>query len=136
MFATVFFLFSPIFSRLLMRYVPGLQLTPPDLSRVPVDIALASFGAMLLAIALAWRQPKHARPWLITAALLGVQIVLFATMTSFEPWNELVRLFAAVPSELVFSVSLAAGGAISWVGWRSIPPRGVQVIQTRPAADA
>lgn len=135
MFATVFFLFSPIFSRLLMRYVPGLQLTPPDLSRVPIDIELATFGAMLLAIALAWRHPKHARPWLITAGLLGVQMALFASMTAFAPWDGLVRLFATIPSPLLFSVSLAGGAAISWLGWNSIPPR-VQAIQTRPAADA
>jgi len=119
-----------------MRYVPGLLLTPPDLSRVPLDVELATVGAMSLALGLAWKQPKHARPWLITAALLAAQIVLFATMTSFAPWNELVRLFAAVPSEFVFSVGLATGGAISWLGWRSVAPRGVQVIQTPPAAEA
>lgn len=133
MFATVFFLFSPIFSRLFMRYVPGLQLAPPDLSRLPLDIELATLGAMLLALALAWKQPKHARPWLITAALLGLQMSLFATLTAFAPWDRLVRLFAATPSPLLFSVSLAAGVSISWLGWNSIPPRTVRVIETADA---
>ena len=125
MFATVFFLFSPIFSRLFMRYVPGLQLKPPDLSRVPLDIELATFCAALFALALAWQHPKHGRPWLITAGLLGVQMLLFVTVRAIEPWDALLRQFAAIPAPFVFGAGIAGGLIISWHGWNSVPPRAV-----------
>ena len=127
MFATVFFLFEPIFSRLLLQYVPALNLTPPEFAQLPLAVELANFGALMFALALAWKQPKYGRPWLITAAVLGVQMALFATLTAFAPWDGLVRLFAAVPSPLLFSIGLAGGAAISWLGWNSIPPRGARV---------
>ena len=136
MFATVFFLLSPIFSRLFMRYVPGLKLAPPDLSRVPLNIETATLFALLLALALAWKQPKQGRPWLITAALLGVQMLLFATLRAFAPWDALVRQFAAIPTPLLFSASVAAGALISWHGWTSIPPRGARRVDAFSAAEA
>jgi hypothetical protein len=135
MLATVYFLFSPIFSRLMMRYVPGLELAPPDLSRVSLDVEIATFCAMLLALALAWKQPKHARPWLITAALLGLQMVLYASLTAFALWDSIVRAFALIPSPLLFSVSLAFGAAVSWLGWNSIPPR-TRASRTASAGEA
>jgi hypothetical protein len=136
MFATVFFLFSPIFSRLFMRYVPGLQLAPPDLSRVPLNIEVASLCALLLAVGLAWKQPKHSRPWLLTTALLGVQMMLFVYLRAFGPWDALVREFAGVPAPLLFSLGLAGGALVSWHGWNSIPPRATHSLKALSAADA
>lgn len=127
MLATVFFLLAPIFSRVLAQHVPGLQLTPPDFARMPIDIELASLGALLLALALAWKQPKHGRPWLLTAGLLGLQMVLFSTLGEFGPWEALVRMFAGLPAPLLFVSAVAIGALVSWLGWKSIPPRGARV---------
>jgi hypothetical protein len=136
MLATVFFLFSPIFSRLFMRFVPGLQLAPPDLTRVPRNVEAASLCALLLALALAWKQPKHARPWLLTAGLLGVQMILFVSLGAFEPWDALVREFASIPAPLLFSAGLAGGAVVSWHGWNSIPPRTARSLEALSATDA
>ena len=136
MLATVFFLFSPIFSRLFMRYVPGLQLAPPDVSQVPLNVELASLCALLLALGLAWRHPKHARPWLITAALLCVQMVLFATLRTFGPWDALVRTFAVIPAAFVFGAGLVGGALVSWHGWNSILSRRARSGEAVRAADA
>lgn len=136
MFATVFFLFSPIFSRLFMRYVPGLKLAPPDLSHVPLNIEAASLCALLLALGLAWKQPKYGRPWLVTAALLGIQMILFVSLRAFGPWDALVREFAAVPAPLLFSAGLAGGAVVSWHGWNCIPPRPAHLREVLSAADA
>jgi len=136
MFATVFFLFSPIFSRLFMRFVPGLQVAPPDLSRIPLNIEAASLCALLLALALAWRKPKHGRPWLLTAGLVGVQMMLFVSLRAFAPWDALMRDFAAIPAPVLFSVGLAAGALISWHGWNSIPARARPSLEALRGADA
>lgn len=134
MIATVFFLLAPIFSRLLAQHVPGLQLTPPDFARMTIDIELASLGALLLALALAWKHPKHGRPWLITAGLLGLQMLLFSTLGKFGPWEALVRLFAGAPAALLFTLGIAVGALVSWHGWNSVPPRGAR-IEVLGAAD-
>ena len=131
--ATVFFLFSPIFSRLFMRYLPGLQLAPPDLSRVPLNIELASLCALLLSLFLAGMHPKHGRPWVITAGLLGLQMILFMSLGAVAQWNSMVREFAAVPASLLFGAGLAGGAAISWWGWAAVPSRPVRSVQTAGA---
>ena len=135
MLATVFFLFSPILSRLFMRFIPGLQVAPPDLSRIPLNIEVASLGALLLAVALALKQPKHGRPWLFTAGLVGVQMILFVSLRAFAPWDTLMREFAGIPTAILFSVALAAGAGISWHGWKSIPPRPVRSFESPSPAE-
>jgi hypothetical protein len=50
MLATVFFLFEPIFSRLFIQYVPGLQIAPPDFAMLPTNVELSSFGALMFAL--------------------------------------------------------------------------------------
>ena len=123
MFATTFFLLAPIFARLLAQFVPALQLTPPAFAHLPINIELASLGALMLTLALAWKEPKYARPWLITAVLLGLQMVFFFTLGVFGPWEALVRSFAGVPPLILFSSGIAVGAFVSWHGWKSIPPR-------------
>lgn len=123
MFATVFFLFEPVFSRLFIQYVPGLQIAPPDFAMLPINVELSSFGALMFALTLAWKQPKHGRPWLIRAGLLALQMVLFPTLGAMEPWEGVVRAFAGVPTPIVFGLSVAVGAAVSWLGWNSIPAR-------------
>jgi hypothetical protein len=136
MLATVLFLFEPIFSRLFLQYIPGLQVTPPEFARLPLDVELSSLGALLLALALAWKQPKHARPWLITAALVGLQMLVFPTLGLWRPWEAFVRLFAVIPATLLFSLGLAVGAAVSWFGWNSIPTRPVSPLEAAGTADA
>jgi hypothetical protein len=136
MLATVLFLFEPILSRLFLQYIPGLEVTPPEFARLPVDVELSSLGALLFALALAWKQPKHARPWLITAGLLGLQMVLFPTLGVLKPWESLVRAFAVIPAPLLFSLGLAIGAAVSWLGWDSIPTRPARSFATAGTADA
>jgi hypothetical protein len=123
MVATVFFLLAPIFTRLFAEFVPGLQLKPPKFEHLPFNVELATFGALLLALALAWSQPKHARPWMISAGLLALQLVLFSTLGVFRSWKTLMRIFAGLPTPLLFSSGLAVGALISWLGWNSLPPR-------------
>lgn len=136
MLATVFFLFEPIFSRLFLQYIPGLAVTPPEFARLPLDVELSSLGALLFALALAGKQSKYGRPWLITAGLLGLQMVLFPTLGVWRPWESLVRAFAAIPAPLLFSFGLGIGAAVSWLGWNSIPTRPVRSLETAETAEA
>lgn len=134
MFATAFFLFQPIFTRLLARFVPGLRLAPPDFSLLPTNVELSSLGALLLALTLALKKPKHARPWLITAGLLGLQMALF-NLGGFSPWDALVRAIGGLPAPLLYTVGVGAGAVVSWLGWHSIPAGSARPVQILDAAE-
>lgn len=121
--ATVFFLFAPIFARIFGLYVPGLKLAPPQFANLPLNAALATAGTLLLALVLARKAPRHGRPWLITAAFLAVQLVMFVTVGVSGPWENVVRAIGALSPPLVFAIGLAAGTLLSWLGWGAVPPR-------------
>jgi hypothetical protein len=136
MLGTVFFLLEPVFARLLPIYVPGFQPTPPEFARMTLNVELTSAGALLLALWLAWKQPKHGRPWLIIASLLLLQMVFFSTVGVWKPWQTLVSAFAAVPAALVFGFGLALGAIVSWHGWNSVPRRPQQPLSPARAVEA
>lgn len=127
--ATVFFLFAPIFARIFGLYVPPLQLAPPQFANLPLNVVIATVGTLLLALALAWKAPKHGRPWLIAAGFLAVQLVLFVTIGVSEPWEAVVRAIGALSPPLVFATGLAAGALLSWLGWTAVPPRPARAAQ-------
>lgn len=127
--ATVFFLFAPIFARIFGLYVPPLQLVPPQFANLPVNVVIATIGTLLLALALAWQAPKHRKPWLITAAFLVVQLVLFTTVGVSEQWEMLVRAIGTLSPPLVFIIGIAAGALLSWFGWNAVPPRPARAAQ-------
>ena len=123
MLATVFFLFAPIFARVFRLYVPPLAVVPPEFDGFLFNVQLANFATLLLAVALAARLPKHARPWLMTAAAVAVQMVAFETLGGWAAWEAVVLAIAALPASLVFSSGLAAGALVAWLGWSAVPPR-------------
>lgn len=130
MLATVFFLFAPIFARIFGLHVPPLAMAPPGFATLPLNVELASLGTLLLALALAWKQPRYGRPWLITAGLVGLQMVLFVTLGLADSWEGFVRALGGLPAPALFSAGLAAGVLIAWLGWSSIPPRAAGRVST------
>lgn len=125
--ATVFFLFAPVFARIFGLYVPPLQLAPPEFANLPLNVEIAGVGSCLLALALAWANPKHGRPWLIAAAFLALQLLTFVTVGTSAWWADVVHAIATLSPPLVFAVGLAGGALLSWRGWTSVPPRTVRV---------
>lgn len=123
MLATVFFLLSPIIGRLL-PILPPLQITgPADLHHFAYSVQIANLLALILALALAWQAPRHGRPWLITAGVIGAQILAFETLGRYAPWEALVRDIALLPAALIFILGLAVGALLSWLGWSAVPPK-------------
>lgn len=127
--ATVFFLLAPVFARIFGLYVPGLKLAPPDFANLPLNVEIVTVATLLLAVALAWKAPKHGRPWLIAAGFLAVQLIMFVTIGASEAWENVVRAIASLSPPLVFTAGLAAGALLSWLGWTAVPPRHARAVQ-------
>lgn len=117
MLATVFFLLSPILSRILPALPPLAITGPENLYRFGYGFHLANFAAIGLALALRRGAPKHGRPWLILAGCLAAQSVLFETVGKAAAWEGAFAMLAAVPVGVVVSLTLAVGVAVTWWGW-------------------
>jgi len=78
---------------------------------------------ILLLLALDRRHPKSGRAFLITAALVAVQSILFQFVAPLAAWRNLFAGIATMPLPLLVSLGLAASVAVTWAGWISVPPR-------------
>ena len=130
--ATILFLLSPVFGRLIAMQVPGLMIRgPEDFGNFPTTVRIANVLVLLIALWLARRAGRHARPMLVAAALVVLQIILFELATGFAPWESMLVAISRVPATAIFAVGTAIGALLAWLGWAAVPPR-----QTRPAEAA
>ena len=114
MLGTVMFVVAPVFWRLLRGYVPGF-----GEGELPFDypFALGNLGALAIALALYWQAPKHGRPFLIVAAIIAAQAILFLTIGQLPGWAPIFASVASInlPFLLVVTGILSLG--IAWHGW-------------------
>lgn len=122
MLGTVMFVVAPVFWRLLENYVPmfGEESLPFD-----YPFAVGNLGALAIALVLYWQAPRHGRPWLLIAAIIAAQAVLFLTVGKLPGWAPVFAAVAAVnlPFLLVLTAIVSLG--VAWHGW---------VAGARPAA--
>jgi hypothetical protein len=117
MLSTVLFLLPPIFGRL-TRFVPPLRISgPPEFWKFGVDIQLATIATAAIAFYLAWRDPKHGRPFVETGALILLAAVLFQTVGGLASWQQLYSRVAVLPSATLPIAACLAGVVIAYAGW-------------------
>jgi hypothetical protein len=122
--ATILFLLSPVFGRLIAILVPGLMIRgPEDFGNFPPAVRIANVVVLLIALWLARRAGRHARPMLVAAVLVVLQIILFELAPGFAPWESLLVAISRVPAAAVFAVGAAIGGLLAWLGWAAVPTR-------------
>ena len=121
MLGTLFFLFGPILSRLLPALPPLAITGPADFHLFGTSVHIANGLAALLAMLLAQRAPKHARPWLIVAGLIVVQSAAFETLGRTERWESGFVAVGSLPTALLVSLGLAGAAAAIWAGWTALP---------------
>jgi len=114
MLGTVMFVVAPVFWRLLRGYVPGF-----GSNEVAFDypFALGNLGAFAIAMALYWQAPKHGRPFLIVAAFIAAQAILFLTVGTLPAWAAIFASVAKINLLLLLVLTGFASLAISWHGW-------------------
>ena len=122
MLGTVFFLFGPILSRLAPALPPLAITGPADFHRFGYGVHLANGAAVLLALILYQRAPKHGRPWLAVAGLIALQSLAFETIGRSAGWESLFTAVGRMPTPLVASLGFALAVAATWAGWSAVPP--------------
>jgi hypothetical protein len=122
MIATVFFLFAPIFSRIFTDYPPFLIDSPATFHRFASALHLSNALAALLALGLAWRARKHARPFVMVATLIAFQSLAFDTIGRTAAWRTMFAAIGEMPTPTLIAIGLTGSAAILWFGWTSAPP--------------
>jgi len=123
MLTTVFFLFSPILSRLMPALPPFTITGPDDFNRFGYGVHAANALTISLSLALYLRAPKHGRPFLVIAALIGLTSIGFELVGRTGTWESLFVAFAAVLIPIIVSIGLAASAAVTWLGWNAVPAK-------------
>lgn len=116
MLGTVLFVVAPVFWRLLRNYVPGL-----GTEDVPFDVpfAMGNAGALAIALVLFRQNPKFGRPFLLVAAFVVVQALLFLTAGRLPAWAPIFAAVATINLPLLLGLTAIASVALTWHGWVS-----------------
>ena len=114
MLGTVMFVVAPVFWRLLENYVPMLGNESVDFD---VPFAIGNAGACAIALMLYRQAPKHGRPWLIVAAIIAAQAILFLTVGKFSAWAPIFASISQISLPLLLIGTAIVSFAIAWHGW-------------------
>lgn len=112
MLGTVMFVVAPVIWRLLRGYLPGMRDLPFD-----IPFTLGSLGALAIAMLLYWQAPKHGRPWLLIAAIMAAQTILFLTVGKLPSWAPIFASVANINLPFLLVLTAIASIAIAWHGW-------------------
>ena len=127
MLGTVMFVVAPVIWRLL-RFLPMLG---EDRFSFDVPYAISNVAACAIAVALYRQAPRHGRPWLLVAAIIAAQTILFLTVGKLPAWAPVFASVASVNLPLLLAMTGIAAAGIAWHGWvAGARPRAPQAIAT------
>lgn len=110
MLATPILLLSPVFSRLIIQYVPWLEIQgPEDFWAFVWAVQIANAIALAVALALYATAPRHGRPFAIAAAAVMIQVAAFQWLGPAEWWRSAFAALSVVPTTLFVVVGLVVG---------------------------
>ena len=114
MLGTVMFVVAPVFWRLLENYVPIFKETV-----MPFDVpfAIGNAAACIIALALYRQAPRHGRPWLIVAAIIAAQTILFLTVGRLPGWAPIFASISQINLTLLLMLTGIVSLGIAWHGW-------------------
>jgi hypothetical protein len=117
---TPIILFESPFSRILSEYVPLFAIAgPQDFGKLIPTILAADALALAFCLAVAWRFGERARPFLVTAGFVALQMATMGLMGGAAWLWSLLRWIGEVPSLAVVATGFAIGAATSWAGWQA-----------------
>ncbi len=138
MISTVFFLMAPTLGRLMPAFVPGLTIrSMEEAHRFGYGLHVSHVIAFVFITWLYVAYPRARRPFVLTAAALAVQSIVFETVARTDAWDAVMRSYAGIPPVVLLAVGIAAGAIVVAAGWRAgTPSAGQQPPREAPQAVA
>jgi hypothetical protein len=117
MLSTVFFLLPPILGRLAPALPPLTPSGPQEMWKLGVGFQLGNAVAAGIPYFLAWRTPRHGRPFVETSALIVLGAILYQSVGGTTVWRNLFAHAASIPAGALALAAGVAGGLIGYAGW-------------------
>lgn len=120
MLATPLILFESPFSRVMDAYMPWMNVIGSEFPHAILDTITISDGLVAaFALALWARDRKHGAPWLIAAGFAAFQGVVMWFAPFIPAITAGFAAYAAIPPAVTLALGIAAGGAVTWLGWEA-----------------
>ena len=121
MLGTPIILFESPFSRLMENLgVPGFAVAgPQDFPKIMDGILYSDAIALAFCLAVYRRVGERARPFLVTAGFVGLQMVAMGLMNDAGWLKSALLALGTVPSGAVVATGVVIGAATSWAGWQA-----------------
>ena len=120
MLATPLILWESPFSRLLIKFVPGLGIAGPrDLPHILHSIVLAMATSVAFGLAVRWRVGPRAHPFLVATLFMAAQMVATGLLGDLAIVRAVLTLIGQVPSYVPVATGFAIGALTSWAGWNA-----------------
>jgi hypothetical protein len=117
MLSTVFFLLPPILGRLAPALPPLTPSGPHEIWKLGVGFQLGNAIAAGIPFFLAWRAPKHGRPFVEVGTLILVGAVLYQTVGGTTAWRGLFAQAANIHAPALAFAAGVGGVIVGYAGW-------------------
>jgi hypothetical protein len=134
MLSTPLILFESPFSRVMGLYIPRFQVHgSADYPRI-METILWSCAIELLIIAIIWwRVRDRAKPFLVTGALIVVEVLALVIANYVPVLRRLDVLIGHTPGPPIWFIGFMIGALTSWAGWEAGKRPTVPVGAAQPA---
>lgn len=120
MLATPLILFESPFSRVILDYMPWMNIIGSEGPRAVLDsIVISNTLAILFALALYAMNRKHGAPWLVAAGFMALQSAAMWFGPDLALLAPAFAAYAAIPPGAALAIGVAAGAATAWFGWEA-----------------
>ena len=134
MLSTPLILFESPFSRLMGLYIPRFQVHgPADFPHIMQTILLSCVLELLIIAFIWWRVRDRAKPFLVTGALIIVEMIALAFASNFPVLKQFDIFIGHTPGPAIWVIGFVIGALTSWAGWEAGKSRTASAAVAQPA---
>src|SRR4051794_6544329 len=120
MLSTPLILFESPFSRAAAFVFPPFQVKgPADFPHIMASIQWSCALELLIIAVIWWRVRERAKPFLVTAGFIVVEMIAMGFASDFPALRRLDAFIGHVPDATIVLTGFAIGAATSWAGWNA-----------------
>jgi hypothetical protein len=120
MLSTPLILFESPFSRIMGLYIPRFQVHgSADFPRIMETIIWSCAIELFIIAFIWWRVRDRAKPFLVTGALIVVEMLALAFASDFQVVKRLDVFIGHAAGVAIWLIGFTIGGLTSWAGWNA-----------------
>lgn len=134
MLSTPLILFESPLSRIMGLYIPRFEVHgPADYPHIMQTILWSCAIELIIIAFIWWRVRDRAKPFLVTGALIVVEMLALAFASDFPVLKRFDIFIGHTPGAPIWLIGFVIGALTSWAGWEAGKSRAVPVAAAQPA---